>query len=153
MSKVVVGIVTTVVGGLLLAYLTGVFGLAGGSSQSTFSPTPSQPDSQPVTVYVTGRLTSQGVSSQATVNIDGEEAGTLTTDQNNTTDQISHTVSHPGTYSYTIEGVSVVLDAYGTPQEVYGSGQGNIDVDQGSSFEIRGGVVSGNTYQMSLVED
>jgi hypothetical protein len=147
MSKVVVGIITTVVGGLFLAYLTGVFGLGGGSGS------PGNLDSPPVTIYITGRLVSPSISSQAKVVIDGKEAGVLSADQSNTTDQISHTVPQPGTYSYTIEGVTVSPDAYGTPQQTYGSGQGNIDIEQGSTFEVRGSVASGNTYQMSLVED
>jgi hypothetical protein len=91
---------------------------------------------------------------QATVTIDGQYAGTLTVDQTNTTDEISHTVPGPGTYSYIVETVSVHPDAYGTLYEYYGYGQGDIEVQQGSTFEVRAtGPVNGYTYPVALVED
>jgi hypothetical protein len=152
MKGFLIALVTTVVGGLIVAYLVFVLGWGSGPSPGT-SPPASDPDSDPVTFYVSGRRSQQQISGQATVTIDGEHAGVLRVDQSNPTDEISHTVPGSGTYSYTVEAVSVEQDAYGMVYELYGSGQGSIDVEQGSTFEIHGGAVSGNTYQVSLVED
>jgi hypothetical protein len=149
MKTLIVGIITTVVGGLILAYALDVFDL-GGAAPGTV---PSPNGSEPATIYISGRLGPQQVSVQGTVSIDGEHAGVLTVNQASPSDEISHTVPGPGTYSYSVEVVSVALDAYGAPYESYGSGQGNIEVEDGAAFEVRGGPISGNTFDVTLVED
>jgi hypothetical protein len=152
MKAVLIGIVSTVVGGLLLALVVNALGV-GEDPSPVNPPSPSQPDQEPITFYIMGRLGAQGVmSAEATVSIDGKEAGVLTVDQSSPSDQISHTVSHPGTYEYEITAVSETQDAYGQLQKNYGSGHGTIKVKQGSTFEVRGSAISGNTYQVHLVD-
>ena len=150
MKTLIFGIIATVVGGLILAYALDVFDFDGASPE----PGPPAPDGpEPATVYISGRLGPQQVSVQGTVVIDGEHAGVLTVNQANPNDEISHTVAGPGIYSYSVEVVSVAQDAYGATHEAYGDGQGTIEVEDGATFEVRGGPISGNAFDVSLVED
>jgi hypothetical protein len=109
-----------------------------------------QSGSEPVTFEIGTRLSPGQVSGKARVTINGQQAGVLTIDQTNPTDEISHTVPEPGTYSYTIEATGVVQDAYGASHQLTGFGQGNIEVEQGSDYALSGNI-SGNTWQVSLV--
>jgi hypothetical protein len=148
-AAIIGGTIATVLGGIILY----MFGFQGAPVDDSFDPAAS-PSPEPVTFYVSGRRSGTALSVQATVTIDGEHAGVITVDQTSPTDEISHTVPRPGTYSYSVETVATTVDAYGTYYEHYGSGQGSIEVEQGSTFEVRAtGPVSGNTYPVALVED
>jgi hypothetical protein len=105
--EIVTGIIVMVVGTLILA----AFGLISGPSPSPSpspSPDPPAPQPEPVTFDITTQLSPGQVDGQARVIIDGEQAGVLTIDQANPSDEISHTVPETGTYSYTIEATGTV---------------------------------------------
>lgn len=148
-SNVIAGTIATVVGGLILLVLGVWLGVPGGSNVP--SPDPPSPSSEPVTFEIRDRLGPQQVSEQVTVIIDGERAGVLNVDQGNTDDEISHTAS-PGSHSYTVEATATFQDPYGMVYQASGTGQGTIEVQQGSAFEVYGSV-SGSTWQISLIED
>jgi hypothetical protein len=163
MKALFIGIATTVIGGIILAFALPFFGVGDGSSQNGSSqngspvripqsdPTP-QPEPDPVTFDITTQLSPGQVNGQARVVIDGEQAGVLTIDQANPSDEISHTVPDTGTYSYTIEATGVLQDAYGSVYQLNGHGQGDIEVEPGSDYALSGNI-SGNTWQVSLVEN
>ncbi len=63
------------------------------------------------------------ISEEVNVKIDGKNAGTLTVDQNNRSDQINASVDEgEGKYDYSLASVSVFRDQSGRPVELSGSG-------------------------------
>jgi hypothetical protein len=168
MKALFIGIATTVIGGIILAVALQVFGvddgsIQGGSDQggsdqgespvhTPESDSTPQPEPEPVTFDIATQLSPGQVNGQARVIIDGEQAGVLTIDQANPSDEISHTVPEPGTYSYTLEATGAVQDAYGALYQLNGHGQGSIEVEPGSDYVLSGNI-SGNTWQVALVEN
>ncbi|HJQ28517.1 MAG TPA: hypothetical protein VJ827_04205, partial [Rubrobacter sp.] len=94
----------------------------------------------------------QRISEELVVSIEGESAGTLMADQSSPSDEITHTVSGPGEYRYTVSARGLFLDAYGNQYELMGTGEGTIEVHEGSAFELRESW-SGNTWQIYVVDD
>lgn len=73
-------------------------------------------------ITVIGGLMPQQVSVQGTVSVGGEHAGVPTVNRAGPSDEISHTVARPGTYSYSVEVVSVAQDVCSARYEAYGTG-------------------------------
>lgn len=145
MKGTITGIVATVVGGVLLVIVLGILGLEEG-------PTGPGPGPEPITFVIRDRLGPQRISEELDVSIEGDSAGTLMANQSSPSDEITHTVSDPGEYRYTVSARGLFLDAYGNQYELMGTGEGTIEVHEGSAFELRESW-SGNTWQIYVVDD
>lgn len=95
-------------------------------------------------------LAPEQAAEEVIILIDGKNVGTLTVDQNNRTDELDVSVDGPGRYSYTASANAIFQDQAGQ-FEASGTGQGTIEIRDGKVFEVQGSV-SGNTWQITLVE-
>jgi hypothetical protein len=140
----------------LIAILGGVFfiGLAvelpsNGSHATGFGVEATS--SQPLNFTIHDELGDGQVSEQVTILINGRRVGAISVNEHFPTSEISVTVPREGRYSYATE-AAAVFRSEGNELEVFGTGQGMIDIEPNKRFRLAGSF-SGNTWLISLIED
>jgi hypothetical protein len=76
------------------------------------------------------------ITEQLVVHIDGRMVGTLTVDTVHQESSVTVTVPEPGQYDYSLDS-QATFDLDGEPIELSGHGEGQINVEEGSSFKMR----------------
>lgn len=132
----------------LVTAIGGLFAYLGGDPETPKDTT----NQKTVNFTIRDPLGPDQISEEVNVKIDGKNAGTLTVDQNNRSDQINASVDEgEGKYDYSLASVSVYRDQSGRPVELSGSGQGSINVKDGKTYELYGHPV-GSGVELSLAE-
>jgi hypothetical protein len=133
------GILGTVIGGVLLFWLT--------SSQqtqvTTALPGPNAAPVSPIVAAVvdfqiTDELGDGQVTERVVVVIDGRSVGTLTVDTVHQTASLTVTMPRAGRYTYELSSTAVVQDEYGATYELAGYGKGYVQVTGGRSYAVWG---------------
>ncbi len=140
----------------LIAVLGGIFfiGLAmelSGNVPHVAVADTTKPSSQSLNFTIQDELGDGQVSEQVTVLINGRQVGAISVNEHFPTSEITVTVPSEGRYSYTAEAAGVFRGEAGD-FEVFGTGQGMIDIEPDKIFRLAGSF-SGSTWLISLVED
>jgi hypothetical protein len=106
---------------------------------------------EPITFYVIDSLGENQISEQVRILIDGQEAGTLTVDENFPKTRLPIRVPEAGRYSYVIEAQGVFALEDGGKGEFAGAGQGAINAVDGKTFELAA-TITGETWMAHLEE-
>lgn len=145
----VAGILSTVIGGLLVAWLTQTSG--SGAIDTTY---PSQaahnrPETS-IDFTITDQLGEDQITEQVSVVIDGRSVGTLTVDVVHPTASLTVTVPTAGLYQYKLDSTTIYETDDGGGVKYTGTGNGQIQVSAGRSFALVGELVGDRTLAIAL---
>jgi hypothetical protein len=137
------GIVATIVGGVIVVWLTTV-------------PTP-LPGPQPAPaaealfdLKVTDQLIQGWTSEQISVVIDGTPVGTLTADASHTTDSLTIRDLAPGKYTYELTVTGYFVNEFGEATSVDGYGSGTVALTGSASYAVMMNVAESGAIALSL---
>lgn len=117
-----------------------------------YLPPSATPFETPVTVTIRDELGDDQISEQVRVLVNGDEAGTLTVNEHYPSSTLTVTVPKEGQYSYTLEARAVFIDDdRNGMREIFGAGQGAINIRPGKTFELSG-TRTGDTWLAHVQE-
>ena len=129
----VAGILGTVIGGVLLLWLT-----PGPHTPDIIAAGPAPAPVSAIDFLITDELGNGQVTERVVVVIDGRSVGTLTVDTVHRTASLTVTVPRAGLYEYELSSTMVLEDEYGTTYERVGYAAGQLQVTGGRSYAVVG---------------
>jgi hypothetical protein len=145
------GIVATIVGGVIVVWLTTVpTPLPGPQPAPTVDVARTRAAEAFFDLKITDQLTQGWTSEQITIVIDGTPVGTLTADASHTTDSLTIRDLAPGRYAYELAVTGYFVNELGEATSVDGYGSGTVALTGSASYAVIMDVTESGTIALSL---
>jgi hypothetical protein len=145
------GIVATIVGGVIVVWLTTAPTPPPGPQPTSTVEVTTTPAAEALfDLKITDQLTRGWTSEQITIVIDGTPVGTLTADTSHTTDSLTIRDLAPGKYTYELTVTGYFLNELGEAISVDGYGSGTVALTAPASFAVIMDVTESGIIALSL---
>jgi hypothetical protein len=121
-----------------------------GTPVAQAEPAKAQEPAKTVDFTITDQLGEGQVAERVEVQVDGRMVGTLNIDEVHPMASITVTVPRAGSYPYELRSVTYVQYDDGTYGELYGAGNGQIEVSASKSFALVGQLLDDGTALLAL---